>query len=301
MNRPTLQQLHYLVALDEHQHFGRAAEAVAVSQPALSTQIRELEKRIGTLLVERTSKRVLFTPIGLELAVKARRILASVDELVQEGQRGLAGSVRIGVIPTMAPYLLMHVVSVMAEYPDSHVALYEHRTDDLLAELRAGAIDLALLAGPIVGSDLHSELLAVDPFVLASSTRRSSSGRRALLRLTDLATESVLLLKDGHCLRDQALSICALAKGPTIDVAATSLATLTQMVAADVGVTLLPVSTLSIEARPGTGIRVQQFQSPAPSREIVLAWRATSPRAAHYQAIVRHLRPLMKAATKIRP
>ena len=299
MNRPTLQQLQYLVALEEHQHFGRAAEAVAVSQPALSTQIRELERRVGALVVERTSKRVLFTPTGREMATKARRILASVDELVQEGQRGLTGSVRIGVIPTMAPYLLLHVVSVMAEYPDAHVALSEQRTDALLGELRSGALDLALMAGPIVGSDLHGEVLAVDPFVLASSTRRSPSGQRALLRLTDLTTESVLLLQDGHCLRDQALSICALAKGPTIDVGATSLATLTQMVAADLGVTLLPVSTLSIEARPGTGIRMQRFQSPAPSREIVLAWRATSPRTKHYQAIARHLRPLMKAATKI--
>lgn len=298
MARPTLQQLQYLVALDDHRHFGRAANAVSVSQPALSTQIRELEKRVGAPLVERTSKRVLFTPTGSDIANRARQILTSVDELDRRGQGDLVGPLRFGVIPTMAPYLLLHVVATMTNYPRARITLSEHRTPDLLVLLRSGSLDLAMLAGPVVGNDLYGEILAEDPFVLASSTRRAASKRRSLLRLDELAGESVLLLDDGHCLRDQALSICALADVPAVDVAATSLATLTQMVAADIGVTLLPSSTLAIEARPGSGIRIQQFHPPAPSRHITLAWRATSPRAAHYQAIAKLLRPLLREACK---
>ena len=299
MSRPTLQQLNYLVALHEHRHFGRAAEATFVSQPALSAQIQELEKRLGTSLVERTARGLLFTPAGEEIARRAMGILTNVDELTQLGGDAtmLTGVVRIGVIPTMAPYLLPHVVQVFAQHNEASLSLHEQRTDDVLVALRAGKLDLALLAGPIDGNDLRAQELADDPFVLAMSTRRHVGAKRALLRLDDLLAERVLLLEDGHCLRDQALAVCSLAHIPTVDVASTSLATLTQMVAADLGVTLLPASTLAVEARPGSGITIRRFQSPAPKRTIVLAWRKSSPRNSHFAAIADAMRPRMLAAT----
>lgn len=301
MDRPTLQQLQYLVALEEHRHFGKAAAATFVSQPALSNQIRELERRVGSLLVERTGRQVLFTPEGTELARRSRAVLASVDELVLAGNRegALTGTLAVGVIPTMAPYLLLHVVDVMAEYGNVGLRLTEQRTPQLLSALRAGDIDVALLAGPVEGSDVHTEYLADDLFVLAKSTRRHPAALRTRLRVEDLKDENVLLLDDGHCLRDQALSVCALANAATIDVGATSLATLTQMVAAGLGVTLLPASSLSVEAREGAGISIHRFESPAPQREIALAWRTSSPRQSHYAAIAQQLKPLMRNATVI--
>ena len=301
MERPTLQQLQYLVALDEHRHFGRAAAASFVSQPALSVQIRELERRVGSQLVERTGRQVLFTPEGVGLAQRARAVLASVDELVQAGQqqRELTGSLTVGVIPTMAPYLLLHVVDAVAQHSRVVLRLAEQRTEQLLKSLREGDLDLALLAGPVEGNDVHTHHLADDPFVLANSSRRIPTPPRTRLRIDDLVDENVLLLEDGHCLRDQALSVCSIAHAPTIDVGATSLATLTQMVAAGLGVTLLPASSLCVEARAGAGISIRRFQSPAPQREIVLAWRASSPRNDHYARLARQLKPMMKKATAI--
>jgi LysR family transcriptional regulator, hydrogen peroxide-inducible genes activator len=301
METPTLQQLRYLVALDEHRHFGKAAAATFVSQPALSAQIRELERRVGSQLVERTARQVVFTPEGTDVARRARAVLTSVDELVLAGQppNVFSGPVTVGVIPTMAPYLLVYVVEALAEHPKASVRFAEQRTEHLLVSLRSGDVDLALLAGPIQGNDLHAEHLANDPFVLAKSRRRHPTSPRARLRVEDLADENVLLLEDGHCLRDQALSVCSIAHAPTIDVGATSLATLTQMVAAGLGVTLLPASSLSVEARAGAGISIRRFQSPAPQREIVLAWRTSSPRRNHFAALARQLAPLMKRATTL--
>ena len=301
MERPTLQQLQYLVALEEHRHFGKAAAATFVSQPALSAQIRELERKVGSLLVERTGRHLLFTPAGVELAKRARSVLASVDELVQAGHQPdvFTGSVTVGAIPTMAPYLLLHIVDALTAYPAVALRLAEQRTEHLLASLRSGDVDLALLAGPIDENDLYAEHLADDPFVLARSTRRHTVAPRARLRVEDLVDENVLLLEDGHCLRDQALAVCSMAHAPTIDVGATSLATLTQMVSAGLGVTLLPASSLSVEARAGAGISVHRFQSPEPQRQIVLAWRASSPRRDHYAALARELKPKMKQATAV--
>jgi LysR family transcriptional regulator, hydrogen peroxide-inducible genes activator len=301
METPTLQQLRYLVALDEHRHFGKAAAATFVSQPALSAQIQELERRLGSQLVERTARQVLLTSEGANVAKRARAVLASVDELVLAGQPPdvFSGPVTVGVIPTMAPYLLLHVVEAMSEHSNSSLRFAEQRTEHLLVSLRSGDVDLALLAGPVEGNDLHTEHLANDPFVLAKSRRRHPTSPRARLRVEDLADENVLLLEDGHCLRDQALSVCSIAHAPTIDVGATSLATLTQMVAAGLGVTLLPASSLSVEARAGAGISIRRFQSPAPQREIVLAWRASSPRRHHFATLARQLVPLMKRATAL--
>ncbi len=301
MDRPTLQQLQYFVALDDHRHFGRAAAASFVSQPALSAQIRELERKVGSQLVERTGRHLLFTPSGDDLAKRARSVLAAVDELVQVGHQPevFTGSVKVGAIPTMAPYLLLHVVDAMTAYPAVALRLAEQRTEHLLASLRSGDVDLALLAGPIEGNDLHVEHLADDSFVLAKSARRHAVVPRARLRVEDLADENVLLLEDGHCLRDQALSVCSMAQAPTIDVGATSLATLTQMVSAGLGVTLLPASSLSVEARAGAGISIHRFRSPEPQRQIVLAWRASSPRQDHYATLARQLKPMLQKATAL--
>ena len=268
MTRPTLQQLHYLVALHKHHHFARG---------------------------------VLFTPAGEEIARRAVGILTGVDELLQLGEHSatLNGIVRIGVIPTMAPYLLPHVVQVFSRHDDATLSLHELRTDSLLNALRSGELDLALMAGPVDTSDLRAEELADDPFVLAHSTRRHFGAKRTLMQLDDLVGERVLLLEDGHCLRSQALAVCSLAHIPTVDVASTSLATLTQMVAADLGVTLLPASTLAVEARTGSGIAIKRFQPPAPKRTIVLAWRVSSPRSSHFSAFADALRPRIQSSVVV--
>lgn len=287
MSRPTLQQLAYLIALADEGHFGRAADLCAVSQPALSSQIRELEHRLGTTLVERLSRGAQLTAEGEEVVARARLVLTQVDEIVESTQRGgrtLRGPVVLGAIPTVAPYVLGPVVSlVVRDYPDVQLRLEERTTDDLLGALRTGQIDLALCALP-VPSEFTSEVLLRDEFVVALSTQHPLAAQTGALPLAALATEDVLLLSEGHCLRDQALSVCGAVQAEIADVRATSMATLVQMVAANVGVTLLPTTAIGVEARPGNGVLTRPLRE-APYRDLVLSWRASSPRDAHYRAL----------------
>jgi LysR family hydrogen peroxide-inducible transcriptional activator len=297
MERPTLQQLAYLVALGEHRHFGHAADACFVSQPALSNQIRELERRLGVTLVERTSRRVMLTPAGKAAAERAREVLRAVDELAEQARAdgtGLTGVLRLGVIPTMAPYLLPRVVSVVNNHhPDAELHLRELRTEDLLDELRRGAIDLGLLALPLrrESGDVVAEPLAQDPFLLAVALDHPLARGRRPLDVSALAEHEVLLLEDGHCLRDQALDVCSTSGAASRTVHDTSLATLVQIVAGGGGVTLLPASAAPIEARPGNGVTTRPFRRPAPARTIGLVWRAASARDANYRELAELLKP----------
>jgi LysR family hydrogen peroxide-inducible transcriptional activator len=299
MQRPTLQQLAYLVALADEGHFGRAAAASHVTQPALSTQVRELERRLGTPLVERLPRTIRFTPAGEAVVARARRVLHDVEEMMEEAAAGegeLVGPVVVGVIPTVAPYVLGALVPTLVNrFPAAEVRLEELRTEPLLAHLRDGRVDLALLALPVNGDDLRVAELATDPFLLAVPVDHALARGRGPVSVDVLAEQRVLLLEDGHCLRDQALAVCELAGTHPADARGTSLPTLVQMVAAGGGVTLLPASAAAVEARPGNGIAVRRFREPV-HRTLGFAWRVSSPRGAAYEELARLARPRLRRA-----
>jgi len=288
MERPTLQQMTYLVAVDEHRHFGKAAEACLVSQPALSAQIRELERRLGVTLFERGNRRVLPTSVGTIVIERARGVLRDTDELVAAARldpSGLRGPLALGVIPTMAPYLLPGLLpAVTAAHRRVELHLHELKTAEILRGLREGGLDLGLLALPVAGEDLVSAALAEDPFVLALPENHPLAGEGPV-PLSVVTGLPVILLEEGHCLRDQALSVCRLVGTEAAEMQATGMPTLCQMVATGRGVTLLPASAVALEARPGTGLTTRPFTDPAPSRTIGLVWRRTSPNDALYREL----------------
>ncbi|HEY4330953.1 MAG TPA: LysR substrate-binding domain-containing protein [Ilumatobacteraceae bacterium] len=297
MNRPTVQQLVYLVAVAEHGHFGRAADACFVSQPALSTQIRELERRIGATLIERSPRGLLLTPVGAEVVDRARAIVRDVEELVEVSAAngvGIVGPLHIGVIPTLSPYLLPAVVAATHNaHPQAELQLSELQTDPLLVELRSGAVDLALLATEVDGTDVETGVLGDDPFVVALAASHPLAAGDGVLQLGDVAKLRVLLLADGNCLREQAQAVCLDSSLVVSDLQGTSLTTVVQMVAAGQGITLLPSIAAALEARPDSGIVTRPLAAPVPRRTIRLAWRARSPRAARYRELVELLAPLV--------
>jgi LysR family transcriptional regulator, hydrogen peroxide-inducible genes activator len=292
MEKPTLQQLAYLVALDEHRHFGRAAEACFVSQPALSAQIRELERRLEVTLIERGNRRVLPTTVGAAVIERARGVLRDMDELVRAARLDpdeLRGQLAFGVIPTMAPYLLPGLLPVLtAVHRRVELHLHELKTAEILRLLREGRLDLGLLALPVAGDDLVQVALAEDPFVLALPENHPLAGASPI-PIEAVADLPVILLEEGHCLRDQALSVCRLVGTHAAEMQATGMPTLCQMVATGLGVTLLPASAVALEARPGTGLTTRPFAPPAPSRTIGLVWRRTSPNEALYRELGQRL------------
>jgi LysR family hydrogen peroxide-inducible transcriptional activator len=275
-----LRDLRYLVALAEHKHFGRAAEASFVSQPTLSTQIKKLEDELGVALVERTSRKVLLTEVGREIAQRARDVLTEVDQIRAIARRTLdpeSGTVRLGIFPTLGPYLLPHVVPHIRErYPRLELLLVEEKTEVAMRQLREGRLDAAILALPIHDDQLHAEFLFEEPFLLAVSEQHALA-RRKTLKLADLSDQSLLLLEDGHCLRDQALEVCHLAgASEKSGFRATSLETLRQMVAANVGITLLPTLAVKPPVARQENIHLVQFRGDVPSRRIAMFWRKSS-------------------------
>lgn len=294
-----LRDLRYLVALADHKHFGRAAEASHVSQPTLSTQVRKLEDELGVALVERSPRNVLLTEIGREISDRARRILRDVDELRELARRTRdpeSGSVRLGMFPTLGPYLLPHVVQrIRARFPRLELLLVEEKTPVLLQQLAEGRLDAACLALPIHDEQLHAEPLFEEPFVLAVP-RAHPLAKRASLALADLEHQSLLLLEDGHCLRDQALDVCELAGAlERSGFRATSLETLRQMVAAGVGLTLLPILAVKPPVPLSAEIALVRFRDRAPSRRIALAWRKSSANAPFLRDIAALLRALPRS------
>ncbi|ODA69027.1 Hydrogen peroxide-inducible genes activator [Methyloligella halotolerans] len=276
----TLRQLRYLRALSQHGHFGRAAVACAVSQPALSMQIKELEKELGVALVERTHREIRLTGEGREIARRAEAILLQVRDLTDyaaERRSDFGTSLTLGVIPTVGPYFLPTVLPrLQRQYPKLELRLHETRTETLIEGLLAGDLDAAILALPIPDTSLESMPLFEDRFLFV--TGDETEPRRSL-RLEDLQSEQLLLLEEGHCLRDQALALCSAAQPAAMRrFGATSLATLLQMVASGYGTTLVPEIAVQAEVRPQSGLRLLRFKTPEPSRTIGLTWRATSPR-----------------------
>jgi LysR family transcriptional regulator, hydrogen peroxide-inducible genes activator len=283
----TLRQLRYLASLARHRHFGRAAEDCAVTQPALSMQVRELEQEIGTQLVERRPGEVALTETGVEVARRAEHILAAARDLIDFARhRGvLTGKLRLGIIPTLAPYVLPRVLPrLQSNFPLLRLEVRETRTDALLDELIGGDLDAVMLALPTDAADIESRPLFSDRFMLAlPATDPLPANRRVAVENVD--QHRLILLEEGHCLRDQALAFCG---APTDDAAAslgaTSLATVMQMVANGYGVTLLPEVAAGTEARDDR-VKLLRFAEPQPARTIGLAWRRTSPRKRDFTAL----------------
>lgn len=286
-----LRDLRYLVAVADLRHFGKAAEACYVSQPTLSTQIKKLEEFLGVQLIERNNKQVMLTPVGAEVVERARRVLHQVDDLIElcrASRDPLSGEIRLGFIPTIAPYLLPYLVPVLRErLPRLKPYLYEDQTARLVERLRRGEVDAALMAVPVDAPDLRYVELFAEPFLLALPVDHPLTAKERVT-LDDLKEHRLLLLDEGHCLRDQALDICNMAGVRHEDeFRATSLETLRQMVASGAGITFLPeLSAHANAANPNAAaIVLRRFESPQPRRQMALYWRKGSAREAAVEAI----------------
>jgi LysR family hydrogen peroxide-inducible transcriptional activator len=277
----SLKQLRYLEALSRHEHFGKAAEVCAITQPALSMQIQELERSLTVRLVERTRRGVRLTEEGQEIVRRASRILTDVRDLVDYARHRnalLAGSLHFGVIPSVTPYLLPPLLPLLrSEHPELELHLRETQTHFLLRELAEGKLDVLLLALPVDDPSIETMRLFKDRFLLAMPGARRHVGRaRATADL--LARDRLLLLEEGHCLRDQALAFCNLQQVEKVNTfGASSLSTIVQMVANGFGMTLLPELSIGLETKD-RGIRLLRFAEPEPHRVLGLAWRKSSPR-----------------------
>lgn len=286
MNDITLRHLRYFEALARHLHFGRAAEAMAISQPALSMQIADMESKLGAALVERTRRGVALTRAGEELRRRGQRILNEMRDLVDSVQSHdirRRGPLRLGVIPSVAPYAMPKLLPCLSgAYPELKVQLRETLTSALVDELRDGRLDLLFLALPVDKPGIQTLNLFTDRFLLAAS--KSRQGLDTVLCAEDvMRRETLLLLEEGHCLRDQALSYCRLKGDEKIDtLGVSSVSTVVQMVANGLGVTLLPEIAAEIESRR-CAIDLLPFRDPEPSRQLGLAWRAGSPREADFR------------------
>jgi len=288
----SLRQLQYIVAVADTLGFRRAAERCGVSQPTLSAQVQQLEGVLGVKLFERDRRAVLLTAAGIEVVKRARRVLVETDDLLAVATRArdpFAGTFRVGVIPTIAPYFLPEITQVLAKkYPDLRLVFREEKTEDTVRDLWAGTLDAGLLALEAdLGELEHAEVMR-DPFVVALPKGHPLSKKKKIAQ-RDLDDQEVLLLEDGHCLRSQALALCAKAGAREMDLRATSLATLVQMVAGSHAVTLLPDLALSVENRRAQ-LDIRPFTSPAPFRTIALVWRPRSPFADAFRRTAATLR-----------
>ena len=282
----SLRQLRYFASLARHRHFGHAADDCAVTQPALSMQVRELEREIGAELVERRPGEVALTATGAEVAERAEHILAAARDLVDFARHReiLSGTLKLGIIPTIAPYLLPRLLPrLQRAYPSLRLDMRETQTAVLIGELIAGELDCVVLALPIKHADVETAALFRDRFLLAAPADEPMP-RRAL-KAEDVDQHRLILLEEGHCLRDQALAFCATRRGDSAAaLGSTSLATVMQMVANGYGITLLPEIAADLEARDER-VTLKRFRTPEPGRTIGLAWRKTSPRRRDFAAL----------------
>lgn len=284
----TLKQFRYFEALIEHKHFGHAADASGISQPALSMQIKELEESLGVPLFERAARQVRLTRFGEDLAPRVREILRNVGEvadMARLAQHTMSGRLRIGVIPTIAPYLLPTFIGQLSqEHPTLDVHIRETLTPRLIEELADGKIDTAIVALPVSESAFEEVTIFEEDFVLV---RPESDAKRPVPSAADLQLMQLLLLEEGHCFRDQALSFCNIRSSmPREGLDGSSLTTLVQLVAAGLGVTLIPQMAVSVEAR-STAVSVAQFPVPRPKRKIGMIWRKSSPLSDQFHQIAK--------------
>ena len=298
----SLRALGYLVALAETRHFGRAAELCFVSQPTLSAQIKKMEEQLGVQLVER-GQSVRLTEIGERVVERARRIIEEareIEELARNVQDPLSGEIRVGLIPTVGPYLLPHIAAALrTRFPRLKLLLVEHQTSRLLELLKDGELDVAILALPLPGERVATRPLYTERFQVALPDDHPLAKRKRLA-LEDLDGQTLLLLEDGHCLRDQALEACSLARvREAPDFRATSLETLRQMVAAGIGITLLP----NLAAKPygvaTPGLTLRRLKDPEPVRTIAAAWRPGCARQETIAHLCSAIEALMQAVRQL--
>ena len=280
MHNLTIKQLRYCDALARHGHFGRAADACAITQPALSMQIKEMEESLGVALFERGARQVRLTGFGEEFALRARDILRSIDELsdlARASRDRLAGRLRIGVIPTVAPYLLPAIIGNLTDrHAGLDIRVRETLTPRLLQELEDGRLDTAIVALPVSEPSFVEVALFSENFVLV---RPGEDAGKPVPSAEMLREMRLLLLEEGHCFRDQALSFCNMSSAlPRELLDGSSLSTLVQMVSAGIGVTLIPEMALPVETR-SADVSIARFEEPEPSRTIGMIWRKSSPLA----------------------
>lgn len=292
-----LQALKYLVALAEQRHFGKAAAACFVTQPTLSMQIKKLEIELGLQLLERTNKTVMLTAVGAVMAEHASRILAEVNamrELACLAKDPASGSIQLGIIPTLAPYLLPAVMPQLGQtFPKLRYYLVEEPTQRLLAKLQQGKLDAVIVALPVTDGDWASELLFTETFVLAVPLQHPYA-RQSTVCSQDLRAQQLLLLEEGHCLRGQALAFCAQVGAEEVkDFRATSLETVRHMVALGVGLTLMP----QLACRASDSIAYVPFSGDPPCRHLGLVWRKTSARAGLLQQLAAQIRQHVPSST----
>nr|WP_202529623.1 hydrogen peroxide-inducible genes activator [Streptomyces sp. SID8358] len=296
-----MSQLRAFAAVAEHLHFRDAAASIGMSQPALSGAVSALEVALGVQLIERTTRKVLLSPAGERLAVRAEAVLEAVGELMEEAEAVRApftGVLRLGVIPTVAPYLLPTVLRLVHErYPELDLQVHEEQTSSLLEGLAAGRLDLLLLAVPLGVPGIIELPLFDEDFVLVMERGHELGGRKDIPRET-LRDLPLLLLDEGHCLRDQALDICREAgrtQGAPVTTTAAGLSTLVQLVAGGLGVTLLPRTAVTVETARNESLVTGYFSDPAPSRRVALAVRAGTARHAEFEEFAAALREAMEA------
>ncbi|MFD4776780.1 hydrogen peroxide-inducible genes activator, partial [Streptomyces sp. NPDC058427] len=297
--QPSLSQLRAFAAVAEHLHFRDAAAAIGMSQPALSGAVSALEEALGVQLIERTTRRVLLSPAGERLAVRARAVLEAVGELMEEAEAVRApftGVLRLGVIPTVAPYLLPAVLRLVHErYPDLDLQVHEEQTSSLLEGLAAGRLDLLLLAVPLGVPGVSELPLFEEDFVLVMERSHWLGGRADIPREA-LRELPLLLLDEGHCLRDQALDICREAGrtgGAPVTTTAAGLSTLVQLVAGGLGVTLLPRTAVTVETARNEALTTGYFADPAPARRVALGMRTGAARHEEFEEFAAALRGAM--------
>lgn len=286
-----IRALQYLVTLSEMRHFSKAAEACHVSQPTLSTQVRKIEEELGVQLVERSPRRVMMTQVGREVVERARAVLNEVEAMHQISRQSRdpgTGVFKIGIFPTLAPYLLPHVIpGIRRRFPKLTLQLFEEKTEDVLRLLGQGRLDAGLVALPIPEelTQLEVRVLFEEQFVLAMPDTHPLAKKRRI-RVEDLRNQELLLLEDGHCLRDQALEVCQMVGAEEkMDFHATSMETLRQMVAANTGITLMPCLAVKPPVAPTENVTIQAFEDPAPKRTIAMIWRKSTPLGGFFEKL----------------
>lgn len=294
---PTIKQLQYLIALADHKTFSKAAEYCNITQPTLSAGIAALENLLGQELVDRShTKQVVFTPMGQDVLTRARSIITQAEALVERARYAsepFSGPLRLGLIPTVAPYILPQCLpALQKKYPKLELQLFEDLSARLVEELQSGNIDIVLMAFPYEAEQMEKFIMFEEPFVLASP--KGQWPKNKAVRTENLDSEKLLLLEEGHCLRDHALAACKLNIPPTKRAFnATSLATLIQMVQHDYGMTLLPEMAVKAEAIPDN-IDILEFSAPKPSRQIGIGWRKGNQRAENFVELGKAIRDILK-------
>ena len=282
----TLKQLRYFEAVANFGHFGHAADACSISQPAISVQIKELEQILGAALFERSPRQIKLTSFGTEFAGRAREILRAVDDLGDLGRashKGLVGKLRLGIIPTIAPYLLPRIIGNLSlSHSDLDLHIRETMTHKLIADLVEGRLDTAIVALPVSEPSLHEAPLFDEDFVLV---RPKPDGNKPVPNAASLSKMRLLLLEEGHCFRDQALSFCGMRTPlPREGMDGSSLSTLVQMVGTGIGVTLIPEMAVAVESKSAE-VAISRFSAPIPSRTIGMVWRKSSPLTKQFMQI----------------